>query len=133
LLLPVVLVWSASGIANLRRWSLKSRLPDAGLAALGLLVVLCVAADTANARSADAGIERTTGAWLAARPAPGPVVDVSTRTAFYAGATWSPLPYGDETASARYLRKLAPSYVVLDSSRAFQYPPLQRWFAPGIP
>jgi 4-amino-4-deoxy-L-arabinose transferase-like glycosyltransferase len=133
LLLPVVLVWTGGGIAHLRRWSVNSRLPDAGVLALGLLVAVCVAGDVANARSADAGIERTTGAWIAAHPVPGPVVDVSTGTAFYAGATWSPLPYGDETASARYLRKLAPSYVVLDSSRAFQYPPLQRWFEHGLP
>jgi 4-amino-4-deoxy-L-arabinose transferase-like glycosyltransferase len=133
LLLPVVLVWSAGGIAHLRRWSVGSRLPDAGVAALGLLVAVCVARDVSSARSAEAGIERTTGAWIAAHPAPGPVVDVSTGTAFYAGATWSPLPYGDESASARYLRALAPSYVVLDSSRAFQYPPLQRWFEHGLP
>jgi hypothetical protein len=133
LLLPVVLVWSAGGIAHLRRWSTASRLPDAGLVALALLVALCVARDVAGARFADAGIERATGAWIAAHPAPGPVVDVSTVTAFYAGATWSPLPYGSEAASARYLRMLAPSYVVLDSSRASQFPPLQRWFENGVP
>jgi hypothetical protein len=133
LLLPVVLVWSAGGLAHLRRWSLGSRLPDAGVVALGLLVAACLAGDVTNARSAEAGIERTSGAWIAAHPAPGPVVDVSTCTAFYAGATWSPLPYGDESASAQYLRRLAPSYVVLDSSRALDYPPLQRWFEHGLP
>jgi hypothetical protein len=133
LLLPVVLVWSAGGIAHLRRWSAGSRLPDAGVVALGLLVAVCVARDVTSARSSDAGIERATGAWIAAHPAPGPVVDVSTGTAFYAGAIWSPLPYGDESASAQYLRTLAPSYVVLDSSRAFQVPPLQRWFEHGLP
>ena len=93
----------------------------------------CVSGDVANARSADAGLERATGAWIAAHPAPGPVVDVSTGTAFYAGAIWAPLPYGNESASAQYLRTLAPSYVVLDSSRAVEFPPLQRWFAHGIP
>ncbi|MDB5042926.1 MAG: hypothetical protein JWN27_3652 [Candidatus Eremiobacteraeota bacterium] len=133
LLLPVVLVWSAAGIAHLRRWSAGSRLPDAGLVALGLVVAVCLARDVTSARSTNAGLERTTGAWIAAHPAPGPVVDVSTGTAFYAGAIWAPLPYGDETASARYLRTLAPSYVVLDSSRAVQFPPLQRWFAHGLP
>jgi len=133
LLLPIVLVWSAAGIAHLRRWSIGSRFPDAGVVALGLLVAVCVARDVVNARSAGAAIERTTGAWIAAHPAPGPVVDVSSRTAFYAGAIWSPLPYGDESSSAQYLRTLAPSYVVLDSARAVQFPPLQRWFERGLP
>jgi hypothetical protein len=127
------MLWAAHGVAHLRRWSAFSRLPDVGLAALALVLAISLVTDVEAARSADAPLERSAGAWIAAHTHQATIVDVSTRTAFYAGGVWSPLPYGDERAARRYLTARHPTYVVLDSRRAGQYPPLRRWFADGLP
>lgn len=133
LFLPVAIVWAAFGVVYLGYWSRRSRLPNLGLAALAVLLLGSLAVDVATARAVPPGIEREAGAWIAAQGRPGTVVDVSSRTAFYARALWRPLPYGDERAAARYLRSLRPTYVVLDSERGAQYPPLAGWFAHGLP
>ncbi len=132
--IPVAVLWSARGIEHLRRWSFRSRLPDLGLAALGALLVLSLGYDVAAARAVDPPLERGAAAWIAAHGPRTPLVaDASTRTAFYANGTWAPLPYGDARAAERYLRRLAPAYVVLDSQRAEQFGPIAGWFRDGLP
>jgi hypothetical protein len=133
IVLPVAIVWAARGVTHLRRWSALTRVPDAGLLALAVLLTASAALDVAHARSTRPPVEREAGAWIAAHSDGGLIVDVGTATAFYAGATWSPMPYADDRIAARYLRRIKPAYVVLDSSRAADYPPLHAWFANGLP
>jgi 4-amino-4-deoxy-L-arabinose transferase-like glycosyltransferase len=132
--IPVVILWAAHGVAHLRRWSTRSRLPDVGLGALAALLIVSVGLDIAALRAVDRPLERGAAAWIAAHGPPTPLIaDVSTRTAFYAHGIWRPLPYGDARAAARYLRDINPAYVVLDSRRADQYPPIGAWFRKGMP
>ena len=133
LFVPVVVVWAGYGVGLLRDWSTRTRLPDLGLAAFALLIALSLVRDVAFARSASPPIERDAGAWIASHTARAAIVDISSETAFYAGGSWSPFPYGDERAAARYLTALHPDYVVLNSSRAVDVPPLRGWFAGGLP
>jgi hypothetical protein len=132
--IPFAVIWAARGVVELHDWSRRSRLPDVGFALLGILVVGSLAVDVAEARPDGAPIERAAGTWIAHHGVPhARIVDVSNRVAFYGGATWAALPYGSEQGSLRYLTAVAPDYVVLDSSRAQDYPRLARWFAGAPP
>jgi hypothetical protein len=130
----IATIWSARGILGLRRWSTRSGFGDLGTALAIVLIGASLAVDAASARSVDGAIDRSAGAWLAAHaPAHALVVDVSDRVAYYGGADWTPLPYGSPAAATRYLDRLRPAYVVIDSSRANDYPPLAPWFAGAPP
>lgn len=134
LFLPVAVVWAGHGISRLTRVRLRLGNVDALRAALVLVLAVFIGIDVAAARALPAPLEREAGARLAAEEPRAPLVaDVSSMTAFYAGGTWAPLPYAAEPAATRYLRRLRPAYVVLDSSRAAEYPPLRRWFEHGLP
>ena len=115
---PVAVLWAPHDTAKWRDWSARSGLPNLGLAAFALVLSISLVTDVAIARSADVPIERTAGAWIGSQTVRARLVDVTNPTAFYAGGTWSPLPYGGERAATRYLMALHPDYVVLDSRRA---------------
>jgi 4-amino-4-deoxy-L-arabinose transferase-like glycosyltransferase len=132
--LPVVLVWAGHGISRLTRWRVGLGKLDLTRAALTIALAAFVTVDVAAARAMPAPIERSAGAWIAAREPRAPLVaDVSSMTAFYAGGTWAALPYAAAPAATRYLKRLRPAYVVFDSSRAADYPPLKDWFEHGLP
>jgi hypothetical protein len=134
LFLPVAVVWAGHGITRSNRWHVRLGRLDLVRAGLVLALAGFVGFDLAAARTMPAPLERQAGAWIDADdPRPPLVVDVSSMTAFYAGGTWAPLPYADEPAATRYLQRLRPAYVVFDSSRAAEYPPLRRWFEHGLP
>lgn len=134
LFLPVAVVWAGHGLARLSRVRLRAGSVDAVRVALAAGLAAFVAFDVAAARALPVPLEREAGARLAAAAPRAPLVaDVSSMTAFYAGGTWAPLPYAAEPVATRYLRRLHPAYVVFDSSRAAEYPPLRRWFAQGLP
>jgi 4-amino-4-deoxy-L-arabinose transferase-like glycosyltransferase len=134
LFLPVAVVWAGHGVTRSNRWRLGLGKLDLIRTGLALALAGFIAVDLAAARAAPSPLEREAGAWLAAKAPQAPLVaDVSSMTAFYAGGTWAPLPYAGEPAAARYLERLHPAYVVFDSSRAAEYPPLRGWFEHGLP
>ncbi len=134
LFLPVAAVWAGHGASRAIRWRVGLGKLDLVRAGLVLALAGFVIADLAAARATPAPIERRAGAWIANVGPRAPLVaDVSSMTAFYAGGTWAPLPYAAEPAATAYLRHLRPAYVVFDSSRAADYPPLRRWFEHGLP
>ena len=134
LFLPVAAVWAGHGVTRATGWRVRLGRLDLIRTGLALALVGFVGVDVAAARATPVPIERQAGAWMAANEPRAPLVaDVSSMTAFYAGGTWAPLPYANEPAAARYLERLRPTYVVFDSSRAAEYPPLRHWFAHGLP
>ena len=56
------------------------------------------------------------------------------QSVFYAGGTWWMLPYTpDDDTALRYVKKVDPNYVVLDSDYAAERPYVMKWLASGIP
>ncbi len=128
--LIVAIVWAAKGIAAL---DASLRTVRAGILCAFAIVALALVTDAREAGANRAAPERVAGAWIAAHgPAPR-VVDVTNLAAYYAGATWLPLPYASEAASRAFLRRTAPAYLVLDERRRKDYPLLARWFGAGPP
>jgi 4-amino-4-deoxy-L-arabinose transferase-like glycosyltransferase len=131
---PFAAIWSARGIAELQDWSRRSRIADVGFTFLAMLVTGSLMVDIAEAPAKGIPVEHAAGMWIARhRPHHARVVDVSNRVAFYGGATWAALPYGNEESALHYLTAVAPDYVVLDTGRAGDYPLLARWFAGAPP
>lgn len=130
--LPAAICWAARGVAVFGRFRVRM-LPDAGLVLLSVLLLGSLAVDVADARENGPALERVAGAWIGAHRRDAFVMDVGSQAAFYAGGTWWPMPYGDEGAAARFITSLHPAYVIVDSSRANDFPPLRHWFERGIP
>jgi 4-amino-4-deoxy-L-arabinose transferase-like glycosyltransferase len=80
-------------------------------------------------------VEKTAGEWLAAHGTPGDrVLGISDQSVYYARDVWSMLPWSPDNATAlRYLKRLAPQYVVLNREYASERPYVLDWLASGIP
>jgi 4-amino-4-deoxy-L-arabinose transferase-like glycosyltransferase len=61
------------------------------------------------------------------------VMDANPAIGFYAGAADWPLPYCDSDTAVRYLAKIKPDFVVLQSANAAVFPYVAEWMAKGIP
>lgn len=128
---PFVAIWAAKGIDELRVWSRAARVPNLGFAALAAFALLSIAINARLAFADRDAPERAAGAWIARTVPHASVIDISDLAAFYAGATWSPLPFARETLACDYLMQQRPDVLVIDTSRAQDYPPLASWFAQG--
>lgn len=137
---PLLAVWSGHGTAlalGLLKRRIAPALPAALIAAACLLLAFSQRAwFRANVNDATPLAERAAGTWIAAEagPNPGTILDVSDQSAYYAGGTWSMLPYTPRpgVALAYVLRKNA-QYLVLDRSLAGDRGYVTQWLAHGVP
>jgi 4-amino-4-deoxy-L-arabinose transferase-like glycosyltransferase len=137
---PLLIVWGANGIAVIDR-ALVARfgrgwLGFASLAVAGtLLIALLFSTKIRFVDDSQSLVERTAGSWLAENGGPGSrILSISDQSVFYAGGTWWMLPYTpDDDTALRYVKKVDPNYVVLDSDYAAERPYVMKWLASGIP
>jgi 4-amino-4-deoxy-L-arabinose transferase-like glycosyltransferase len=130
---PFLALWAAKGSLELVAWSRASALPNLGALALAAFAAVALSVDVQQAREGLAAPERTAGAWIAQRSADPLIIDISDRVAYYTGARarWQPLPYASPVLACRYLQRVRADFVVIDTARAADYPPLARWFVEG--
>ncbi len=154
--LLVLLVWGAGYVS--RRHALAAWLPLTAFAAVGWLagverlrstrlggrgaVVLAIVfllvswgPRDLRVRRADRALERVAAEWLAAdRPGPGPVAAQKRRTAYYAGATFVPLPDGRDGRIERQLRDRGARWLIIDAAKLGDHAGLAdgigRWLVP---
>jgi 4-amino-4-deoxy-L-arabinose transferase-like glycosyltransferase len=138
--IPLVVVWAANGLAVLDDALIartkRSRLEFVPTALAGLfLTALLFSTKTRFVDDARSLVERSAGTWLAQNGGSGArMLSISDQAVFYAGGTWWMLPYAPDDATAlRYLHKIDPDYVVLDSEYASERPYVNHWLASGIP
>ena len=130
---PFLALWSAKGSRELAAWSRASRIPNVGTLALATFTAVALATDVQQAREDRVAPERLAGAWIRQQVADPFIVDISDRVAYYAGvhARWQPLPYASPALACRYLAFVQADFVVIDTHRAADYPPLVSWFDKG--
>jgi 4-amino-4-deoxy-L-arabinose transferase-like glycosyltransferase len=130
---PFLALWAAKGSLELDAWSRASGIPKMGAFALTAFTASALAVVVQHAHHDGTAPERAAGAWIAGQAANPFIVDISDRVAYYAGerARWQPLPYAAPAIACRYLARVGADFVVLDTARAADYPPLAGWFANG--
>jgi 4-amino-4-deoxy-L-arabinose transferase-like glycosyltransferase len=138
--IPLLIVWAANGIAVLEdAIAARFRVRRLGFAPLALAGIFLIALLFSNkVRFVDDSqslVERTAGQWLAQNGGAGSrILSISDQSVFYAGGTWWMLPYApDDGTALRYVNKIDPDYVVLDSDYAAERPYVTKWLAAGIP
>jgi hypothetical protein len=130
---PFLALWAANGSVELATWSRASGVPNVGTPALAAFAAIALATDCHEARDGLAAPERVEGAWVAQHATAPFVVDISDRVAYYADvhARWRPLPYAPPAIACRYLARVRADFLVIDTARAGDYPPLAGWFTNG--
>lgn len=136
---PLVAIWAGHGGAVLLG---AARQRTAAPAAAAVLAAACVAllfSQRAWFRdNVNAGVplsERAAGAWIAsAGPDPGRILSVSDQSVYYAGGTWSMLPYTTRADVAlEFVRAKSPHYLVLNRSLVDERTYVAQWLAHGVP
>ncbi len=129
--LPLLALWGARACAALAE-ALTLRVAGAALATAFAFGLVGVAA--AEHRQPRDDAERLAGTWLAAHGGAGStVMESSDRVAYYAGARWAPLPNATPALAARYVARVHPAFVALESDAAATYPEVPVWLARGLP
>lgn len=129
---PFVALWAALGVIELNDWSRASRLPRLGTVLAAVFAVACLGTNLWTALQPVDTTDRVAGAWVAARYRHPLVMDVSDHIAYYAGGSWTPIPYAPEPLAERYVQHSDADLVVLDGNRAADYPTLAPLFRHGF-
>lgn len=137
---PLLVVWAANGIDVLaslldRKAALRpSRFLPLVLTGAGLAVLL-FSTKVSFADDSTSTVERQAGLWLAQHGGAGSrILSISDQAPFYAHGTWLMLPYApDANAALRFVRKVQPDYIVLDSDYAAEHPYVKQWLESAVP
>jgi 4-amino-4-deoxy-L-arabinose transferase-like glycosyltransferase len=151
LLLPVMLIWTATGMVQLSRWAsatmrlVGSRAPTSrklgigvGLTAGAMLLLISLRGvdQVGNLTMFDYRSQpvKQAGKWLEALvPGPKTVMDASTILAFEAGASFVPFPYADPSLALKYIEKKRVDFIVFREAWLSTVPYVKDWLNNGIP
>ncbi len=149
-LLPIFLIWSASGLFALRNWTRNTwsevfserwNTASANVCAAGFFALLLLISVNGsqgisefNQEKPSQAIIRTTARWIDAyAPGPKTVSSIDTVTPYYANANLVQFPCAGSELSLQYLESRHPDFVVLSSKYAGYVPTVAEWLEKGIP
>ncbi|HXA96414.1 MAG TPA: glycosyltransferase family 39 protein [Candidatus Dormibacteraeota bacterium] len=145
LLLALMTIWAAKGVDELVEWAngtVSAVFPhglgtwSVGLRSLVILALSGIAFQTIGAvgefSQASQSSLRQAGLWLRDyAPGPKSIMGTGTTVAYYAGGTLRYLPYADSAIALRYIDRISPNFVVLESVNLRPY--IESWVKSGIP
>jgi len=149
--IPFLLLWAAHGLEEVHAWARDtvSRWPAQRArrfaVALPALVCLALFGDalvgvrhvgelTEGWHGSPGVVSEKVGLWLRGlSPAPTRIGDTDVISAFYAGATLTPLPESTGTTALRYLDDQSVDCLIIRSAARGWHPYLRTWVDSGIP
>jgi Dolichyl-phosphate-mannose-protein mannosyltransferase len=148
--LPFLILWASKGIEEFSEWaestaaSLKYKLLQNGnsirvgvRSVLSIILILYATTDYLDEfknTGAQKDPIKEAGLWLRGYiPGSKKIMDTSSVIPYYAGGTWTPLPYAGSSLALKYIHHKRPDFIVLTANGSNTRPYVREWIQNGIP